>query len=142
MTMPEAVKPFLVEWSFPVRTYDIDFAGHVRNIVYIRWLEDLRLEMMNEYFPLSELLSRGQAPVLRSTTIDYKQPITILDEVRGYMWMREMEKVRMTLEAHFYKGDILAATATQIGVFVDLESKRPVKIPEHLQRLFQQQMVT
>ncbi len=31
-----------VNLSFPVRTYDIDFAGVVSNIVYIRWLEDLR----------------------------------------------------------------------------------------------------
>jgi acyl-CoA thioesterase FadM len=61
------VKPLLVEWTFPIRTYDIDFALHVSNIVYIRWLEDLRLEMMSKYLPLSELLSKGQAPVLRST---------------------------------------------------------------------------
>jgi acyl-CoA thioester hydrolase len=131
-------RPLLVEWAFPVRTYDIDFAGHVSNIVYIRWLEDLRLEMMNKYLPLSELLSRGQAPVLRSTTIDYKHPITILDKVRGCMWMSEMESVRMTLQAEFYKGDTLAATATQTGVFIDLQTKRPVKIPEYLKNLFQQ----
>lgn len=107
-----ATRPLLIEVDFPVRTYDIDFANHVSNIVYIRWLEDLRLEMMNKFFPLSELISRGQAPVLRSTTIDYKQPITILDKVCGCMWMSEMENVRMILEAEFYKGEVLAATAT------------------------------
>jgi acyl-CoA thioester hydrolase len=96
-----AVKPLLVEWTFPIRTYDIDFALHVSNIVYIRWLEDLRLEMMSKYWPLSELLSKGQAPVLRSTTIFYKQPITILDKVRGHMWMSEMENLRMTLQLEY-----------------------------------------
>jgi acyl-CoA thioester hydrolase len=132
----QAVKPLLVEWVFPVRTYDIDFAGHVSNIVYVRWLEDLRLEMMNKHLPLPELLSKGQAPVLRSTTIDYKQPITILDEVRGLMWMSEMENFRMTLQAEFYKGDTLVATATQTGVFVDMRTKRPVKVPDNLKELF------
>jgi acyl-CoA thioester hydrolase len=134
-----SAKPLLIEWSFPVRTYDIDFAGHVSNIVYIRWLEDLRLEMMNKYLPLSELLSRGQAPVLRSTTIDYKQPITILDKVKGCMWMSEMENFRMTLQAEFYKGDTLAATATQTGVFIDMGTKRPIKAPESLKDLFRAQ---
>ena len=31
-----------VQHSFRVMTYDIDFAGIVSNISYIRWLEDLR----------------------------------------------------------------------------------------------------
>jgi acyl-CoA thioester hydrolase len=57
--MMEATRPLLIEIDFPVRTYDIDLANHVSNIVYSRWLEDLRLEMMNKYFPLYELLSRG-----------------------------------------------------------------------------------
>ena len=29
------------EQPLPIRTYDIDFAGIVSNIVFIRWLEDL-----------------------------------------------------------------------------------------------------
>ncbi|MGL4611942.1 MAG: acyl-CoA thioesterase [Trueperaceae bacterium] len=131
------MKPFLIEWHFPVRTYDIDFAQHVSNIVYIRWLEDLRLEMMNNYFPLAEVLSKGQAPVLRSTSIDYKQPIILSDKVRGLMWMSEMETTRMTLQAEFYKNDTLAATATQTGVFIDMQSKRPVKVPDALRERFQ-----
>jgi acyl-CoA thioester hydrolase len=36
----------LVELELPIRTYDIDFAGIVSNIVYIRWLEDLRIQML------------------------------------------------------------------------------------------------
>ena len=31
------------EQPLPIRTYDIDFARIVSNIVFIRWLEDLRL---------------------------------------------------------------------------------------------------
>jgi acyl-CoA thioester hydrolase len=132
-------RPLLIEIDFPVRTYDIDFGNHVSNIVYIRWLADLRLEKVNKYFPLYELLSRGQSPVLRSTSIDYKQPITLLDKVRGCMGMSKMENVQMILEAEFYKGAILAATATQTGVFVDMQTKRPVKIPDHLKELFRQE---
>jgi acyl-CoA thioester hydrolase len=49
--------PFEVEIPLPVRTYDIDFAGIVNNIVYIRWLEDLRLEMLARYFPLADQLN-------------------------------------------------------------------------------------
>ena len=34
-------KPLEVSLNLPIKTYDIDFAGIVSNIVYIRWLEDL-----------------------------------------------------------------------------------------------------
>ena len=39
-----ADKPLYVEKEFEVRTYDIDFASVVGNIVYIRWLEDFAAE--------------------------------------------------------------------------------------------------
>ncbi len=43
----------IVERDLPIRTYDIDFAGIVGNIVYVRWLEDLRLAMMEEAYPIA-----------------------------------------------------------------------------------------
>jgi len=33
----------IVERAIEIKTYDIDFAGIVSNIVYVRWLEDLAL---------------------------------------------------------------------------------------------------
>jgi hypothetical protein len=56
-----------VELQFKVQTYDIDFAGIVSNQVYIRWLEDLRLEFLDTYAPLDRLLADGLVPVLVST---------------------------------------------------------------------------
>src|SRR5947208_6147204 len=52
-------RPLEVELLLAVRTYDIDFAGHVSNIVYIRWLEDLRLQFLNEHLPLQEQWANG-----------------------------------------------------------------------------------
>jgi acyl-CoA thioester hydrolase len=34
-----------IEMPIRVRTYDIDSAGHVSNIVYLRWMEDMRLQI-------------------------------------------------------------------------------------------------
>jgi len=45
-TAAEGRKPLLVSLDIRVQTYDIDFAGHVNNQVYVRWLEDLRMEML------------------------------------------------------------------------------------------------
>ena len=92
-------QPFEVEIYLPVRTYDIDFAGVVSNIVYVRWLEDLRLEMLARHFPLDEQLKSGIAPVIVQTKIDYKQPIKISDTPSGKMWIKTMESLRWTVSA-------------------------------------------
>ena len=45
------------EQPLPIRTYDIDFAGIVSNIVFIRWLEDLRLGLLDQAYPLIRALA-------------------------------------------------------------------------------------
>ena len=44
------------EQPLPIRTYDIDFAGIVSNIVFIRWLEDLRLALLERLLNHMKLL--------------------------------------------------------------------------------------
>ncbi len=59
------------ELALRVQTYDIDFAGIVSNIVFVRWLEDLRLGLMDEAYPLVQALAEDVAPILISTRISY-----------------------------------------------------------------------
>jgi acyl-CoA thioester hydrolase len=70
-------KPLEVTLNFPVKTYDIDFAGIVSNIVYIRWLEDLRLKMFESHFPIEKLMSKGYCPTVNSTEIKYQRKLKI-----------------------------------------------------------------
>ena len=71
-------RAFEVELAFNVGTYDIDFAGIVSNIVYLRWLEDLRLAMLEAHLPLEDQLAAGTTPVLLSTEIEYLRAIRLL----------------------------------------------------------------
>ena len=69
-----------IQMKIKVRTYDIDSAGHVSNIVYFRWLEDLRLQLFEEYFSLRSFVEKGYTPVLAASSIEYKRPIKLFDE--------------------------------------------------------------
>jgi acyl-CoA thioesterase FadM len=90
MTIIMQPQPLEITLPIVVRTYDIDFAGIVSNIVYIRWLEDLRLQLLAEYFPLDTAMqSMNIAPVLLRTEIDYKRAIRLFDAVQGRMWLAE-----------------------------------------------------
>jgi acyl-CoA thioester hydrolase len=126
--------PLYVELPFQPKTYDIDFAGHVSNIVYIRWLEDLRLSLLDTYLPLNTLMEKGIAPVLMRTTIEYKRPVKLFDKAIGKMWAGEIGNVKGILLAEFSVNGVVVATAEQVGIFVRLESGRPVAFPEELVR--------
>ncbi len=136
--MSDNPQPLLVEIDLPVRGYDIDFAGIVSNIVYIRWLEDLRTTVLERYFPLEHQVAAGYAPVLTSTQIDYVRAITLFDRPRGRMWATGLDKVRWTLSAEIVVDGAVAARATQVGVFVRLDTKRPMAIPAQLRAVYEQ----
>ena len=128
-------KPLEVELHLPVRTYDIDFAGIVSNIVYVRWLEDLRLEMLRRFLPLEELLQNGIAPLIIQTKIDYKQAIEMTDRPIGKMWIESLESLRWNVSAEISSAGKISAIAQQTGIFINLATKRPSRIPDRLQQL-------
>jgi acyl-CoA thioester hydrolase len=134
----QAFRPFEVQVPIPVQTYDIDFVGIVSNISYIRWLEDLRIKILSEYFPLEKLLELGLAPVLMETHIVYKRPVKILDKLVGCMWVGELDALRWRLDAEFLKDGKLAAKAEQSGVFITIQDGRPAPIPSDLMQLYNQ----
>ena len=123
-----------VERALPIRTYDIDFAGVVSNIVFVRWLEDLRLALMDEVYPIARALSEDVAPILLATRIRYERPVTIQDPLIGRMWVTAMEKVRWTVAAEFRVAARIHAAAEQDGLFIRLSTRRPIAPPLALRR--------
>jgi acyl-CoA thioester hydrolase len=126
-------RPLQVELDIPIRTYDIDFAGIVSNVVYIRWLEDLRLKLLDEYLPLDKLIQQGCVPILTGTQIEYKRQIKLFDKLIGRMWIKDLGKIKVSLEAEFISNNQLAASAVQKGAFINLKDNRPQPVPEELQ---------
>ena len=123
-----------IRLAFPVKTYDVDFAGIVSNIVYVRWLEDLRLELLARTCPLASLVAEGIGPVLLETHLIYREALTIHDRPEGRMSIEALGRVRWTVTAEFVAPDTgrVHATARQTGLFVRLGTRRPVPIPEAL----------
>lgn len=134
MTVDPAVHA--VELHFKVQTYDIDFAGIVSNQVYIRWLEDLRLELLDTFAPLDRQLAYGYVPVLVSTEIAYKRSLRLFDRPSGRLWMVELGRVRWTLEAAIMNEGKIAATARHVCAFVDTTTLKPRPVPSGFRQQF------
>ena len=113
--------------DLPIYTFDIDFNGHVSNIVYIRWMEVARIHLLEAIdMPVSELLKQGFGPVLVETQIKYKRPLKLGDEVHVMIWVTELVKASVWMDFEFLDGENqLVACARQRGLFVDHSSGRP-----------------
>jgi acyl-CoA thioester hydrolase len=122
------------EQPLRIQTYDIDFAGIVSNIVFIRWLEDLRLGLMEQAYPLIRALAEDVAPILLATRISYRRPVTIADRLFGRMRVSALGRVRWRLAAEFTVGTAIHAEAEQEGLFMRLSTRRPIAIPEPIRR--------
>jgi acyl-CoA thioester hydrolase len=122
------------EQQFRVQTYDIDFAGIVSNIVFVRWLEDLRLGLMEKAYPLVQALAEDVAPILVSTRIAYRRPVTIADRLVGRIQVAALGRVRWRLAAEFTVAGAIHADAEQEGLFMRLSTRRPIAIPEPIRQ--------
>jgi len=130
----EDARPLLTSLTFQARTYDIDFAGIVSNIVYVRWLEDLRGQMLGAHYPVETMRATGVGPVLLHTDIHYRQALRLGDRPIGRMWVAEARRTRWVLQAEFVLSGVVVCEARQTGAFVDYARMRPMPVPESLRR--------
>ena len=136
MAEPQTDPSRIVERPIEIKTYDIDYAGIVGNIVYVRWLEDLRLAMMAEVYPLTAAVADDVAPVLLETRISYERPLALADRVVGRIWAIAMKGARWRVGAEFRVGNAVHAHAEQTGIFIRLSTRKPVPPPKVLVERF------
>ncbi|WP_339742156.1 acyl-CoA thioesterase [uncultured Rubinisphaera sp.] len=123
----------------PIHTFHIDFMNHVSNIVYIEWMEIGRCRLLETVgLPVPQIMQQGYGPVLVETNIQYKQQLKLGDTVRAEVWISEMNHVSAWMEFRFYGPDqTLAALGRQRGIFIDLQTGRPTRLPDADRQRFQ-----
>lgn len=128
----------IIAFDLEIYTYQIDFAGHVSNIVYIQWMEIGRLKLLEAVgLPVHKIAREGFVPVLVNTEITYKSPLYLDDTVHVELWLSELKNASAVMEFCFYnRKGTLAAIGHQRGLFVDQKMKRPRRLQAEEQALF------
>jgi acyl-CoA thioester hydrolase len=116
--------PKCIGIKIEVKTYDIDTAGHVNNIVYMRWLEDMRNELFSKIYPLKKLLEINYYPVIISTELKYKRQLKLFDEPVGRIFMESNSHGIIILNAEICINDNIAFTANQKCVLMNLATHK------------------
>ncbi|MDX9802158.1 MAG: thioesterase family protein [Spirochaetia bacterium] len=122
--------PFFLQKEIEIQGYDIDYGGVVSNIVYIRWMDDLRTALLKDHYSLALMAKNGLAPVVNKTHAHYKRPALFGDSLIAKIRITMLEKIRWEVQVEITKnGGETVFTAVQSGAFVNLKNGRPVPVP-------------
>lgn len=113
-----------VELKLNVNTYDIDIAGHVNNIAYVRWFEELRIKLFNTYINLQDLLLNNLYLVVISTDICYKKSLKLFDEPVGIISIECYNHCIITLKFEIKNNEKIAAHGIQKCVLMNLKTSK------------------
>lgn len=130
-----------LEFTEPVYTYQIDFVGHVNNIVYVQWLENARIKLIEAMgLTITEIAENDDIlPIITETNIQYKKPFFLYNKVKVEVWVSEMFNVSANFKFRFLNenGEV-CSTASQKVLFIDRATQRPsrkiVKYKENFER--------
>ncbi|MCR9199276.1 MAG: acyl-CoA thioesterase [Planctomycetaceae bacterium] len=135
----EALADFTTITSLPLQWGDMDAFGHVNNVVYIRWYESSRIDLLNSFDTEASMAPGGLGPILASITCDYKRQLHYPDTVHIGGRVGRTGRTSFDLEHAVYSEqlDAIAATGKSVVVLFNYDTNRPVRIPPKLLAQFQ-----
>ncbi|MFI2640212.1 acyl-CoA thioesterase [Streptomyces sp. NPDC018610] len=108
----------------PLRWADMDAYGHVNNVVFLRYLEEARIDFL--FRPDKEF---KQGSVVARHEIDYKRQLVHRHEpVDIELWVTEVKAASFTLGYEVKDGDTVYVRASTVIVPFDFEAQRPRRI--------------
>lgn len=114
------------EVELPVRYRDIDSLGHVNNAVYVTYLEQARVEYIQEVF---DTIPHDPGFVVARLDVDYERAIELGATVVVALGVTDIGQSSVTMSYEIRADGTLAATAETTIVALD-ESGDPTRIRE------------
>jgi len=132
----EALADFRIVTELPVQWGDMDAFGHVNNVVYFRWFESARIDLLHSYRSEVTMASGGVAPILASIKCDYKKQLHYPDTVFIGSRTGTMGRSSVEIQHTVFSSQLeqVAAVATSVMVVFDYQANRPVRIPDALKQ--------
>ena len=120
--------------NFLVAAGEIDENGHVNNVAYLQWVQDVAVahwqraatfEMREKYFWV----------VIRHE-LDYKKPAFENEEITAVTWVGEWTAVTCERFTEIRRGDDLLVKGRAVWCMCDRDTARPARIDKRLKDRF------
>lgn len=118
---------FNYETEVSVRFQDLDVAGHVNNAVYVTYLEEARVDYLEEVLDvgLDDL-----SAVVANLEIDYRRPVQELGDVTVAVRTLEPGTSSVPMEYEIRVDGEVVVTAETVMVTVDYETGETYPVPD------------
>ncbi len=116
----------------PIRWGDMDAYGHVNNTIYFRYMEQCRVEYLEELG--FKVRPEGLAPVIINASCTFLLPLNYpgMVEVKMYCGQPGRSSIPTDFEIRLQGDDTLYATGDSKIVWMDVATGKSVPIPEEL----------
>jgi acyl-CoA thioester hydrolase len=124
---------------FPIPPGAIDVQGHVSNLAYVGWMQDVAIEHSAALgWPMRRYLELGAGWVVRSHFIEYLRPAFADQVMSAHTWVPRFDQRSTPRRYLFVRDDdrVVLARAETLWVFVDLTTGRRRRIPSELLEAF------
>jgi len=123
--------------TFIIPSDAIDENGHVNNVAYVQWMQDIAVE---HYESIGGTAAQGKDVtwVVREHRIEYFLPAFAGEEIQIKTWVENVRRVRSLRKYEFVRksdGKVLVKGETD-WVFVDVKTGTPRAIPDHVSKVF------
>jgi acyl-CoA thioester hydrolase len=128
--------PQLFQHVVTVEAADIDALGHVNNVVYLKWVQDVAAAHWRALAPEED--RAGLVWVVMRHEIDYRHPAVLGDEVAVRTWVGAAEGLRFDRHTEVLRradGKVLV-TARTVWCPIDARTGRPRRVSPEVRRLF------
>lgn len=115
----------------------IDENGHVNNVVYVQWMQDIAVE---HYASIGGIEAQGPDStwVIRKHSVEYFLPAFAGEEIEVRTWVEDLRKVRSLRMYEFVRksdGKVLVKGESD-WVFMDSKTGKLKAIPVEVEKLF------
>jgi acyl-CoA thioester hydrolase len=116
----------------PIRWGDMDAYGHVNNTIYFRFMEQNRVEYLEQQG--YKVMPEGTAPVIINASCTFLIPLTYpgVVDIKMYCGQPGRSSIPTHYEMRLQGDDTLYATGESKIVWMDVASGKSVAIPDEL----------
>jgi acyl-CoA thioester hydrolase len=131
--------PAIYDHYHRVLSSEIDELDHANNAAYVNWMQDAAIAHSSaQGWPSQRYWDASYAWVARSHKIEYRQPAHEGDQLIVRTWVADMQRVSSLRRYEIVRevDNTLLARAETRWAFVDMKSRKPVRIPPEVQADF------
>lgn len=124
--------------TFIIPESAIDENGHVNNVAYVQWMQDIAVEHYESIGGANPTQLIGATWVVREHKIEYRLPAFAGEEIEIKTWVENLRRVRSLRKYEFVRksDDKILVKGETDWVFVDVKTGSPRAVPEEVSNVF------